>query len=100
MDRLEVCIGTDAFHTPAWLADLTASTFQDAGLSVAFNEPFAGALVPSVCYQSDDRVLALMIELRRDLYMDEGSCEKAAKFLEFRQKLRWCIHKIADGKNV
>jgi len=100
LDRLEICLGTDEFHTPDWITDLAARTFQDAGFSVAINEPFAGALVPSVCYQSDDRVLALMIELRRDLYMDEATGEKAADFLEFRQKLRACIDKIASGPNV
>ena len=100
MDRLEICLGTDEFHTPDSITDLAARTFQDAGFSVAINEPFAGALVPSVCYRTDDRVFALMIELRRDLYMDEATGEKAPNFLEFRQKLRACIGKIASGPNV
>lgn len=100
LDRLEICLGTDTFHTPDWVTDLAARTFQDAGFSVAINEPFAGALVPSVCYRTDDRVLALMIEVRRDLYMDEATGEKAASFLDFQQKLRSCIGRIASGPNV
>ena len=94
MDRLEICIGTDEFHTPDSITDLAARTFQDAGFSVAVNEPFAGALVPSKCYQSDDRVFALMIEVRRDLYMDEFTCQKTEAFVQLHQRLRTCIRKI------
>jgi len=99
MDRLEICIGTDAFHTPDSVADLAVRTFQDAGFSVAVNEPFAGALVPSICYQSDDRVLALMIEVRRDLYMDESTRQKAVDFVQFQQRLRSCIRKIVAASD-
>lgn len=99
MDRLEICIGTDAFHTPDKVADLAVRTFQDAGFSVAVNEPFAGALVPSKCYQSDDRVLALMIEVRRDLYMDESTCQKTVAFDLFQQRLRTCIRKIVAASD-
>ena len=38
---------------------------------IAFDRPFAGALVPLPYMGTDRRVRAIMIELRRDLYMDE-----------------------------
>ena len=97
LQRLEICIGTDAFHTPDWLTALAVRTFQNAGFSVAVNEPFAGALVPSAFYQTDDRVLALMVEIRRDMYVDESTGQKAANFADFRQKLHLCISKIKEG---
>jgi len=39
--------------------------------TTAINHPFAGAMVAQGFYQTDKRVVALMIEVRRDLYMDE-----------------------------
>lgn len=44
-----------------------------AGFKVAINTPFAGTLVPLKHYGQERRVTALMIELRRDLYMNEAS---------------------------
>ena len=38
---------------------------------IAFDRPFAGVLVPRPYLGTDRRVQAVMIELRRDLYMDE-----------------------------
>ena len=71
--RPQICIGTDSFHTPADLVLRFQQELTRAGLEVAINTPFAGALVPLKHYGQDRRVTALMIELRRDLYMNESS---------------------------
>ena len=89
--RPEICIGTDDFHTPAELTDTAADLFRSAGFSVAVNSPFAGAMVPAEFYRFDKRVLALMIEVRRDLYMDEGTAEKLPGFKKIRGKIRAVI---------
>jgi len=68
-DRPEICLGTDADHTPAWLADAAHAAF--AGYERAVNTPFAGCYVPLKHYGRDARVSAVMIEIRRDLYTDE-----------------------------
>ena len=86
--RSEICIGTDEFHTPQDLTDLVVGLFESAGFEVASNSPFAGAMVPSDFYQKDKRLRALMIEVRRDLYMDEQSAEKLAGFDEVRNIIR------------
>ena len=67
--RPPVCLGTDAAHTPGWLADAARDAF--AGLGVGWNTPFAGCYVPLEQYGRDDRVAALMVEIRRDTYMVE-----------------------------
>lgn len=71
--RPEVCIGTDALHTPALLAEAAAVAF--AGGDVGNDEPFAGTYVPTRHYRTDDRVRSVMIEIRRDTYLDERSGE-------------------------
>ncbi|MFI2779760.1 N-formylglutamate amidohydrolase [Streptomyces sp. ALB3] len=68
--RPPVCLGTDGFHTPPWLlarAETAFSAFGGTGL----NSPFPGTYVPLKHYGTDRRVAALMIEIRRDLYMTE-----------------------------
>lgn len=68
--RPAVCLGTDAFHTPDWLLDAAQAAFQPVG-DVALNTPFAGCYVPLRHYGVNPAVSALMIELRRDVYVVE-----------------------------
>ncbi|WP_306362001.1 N-formylglutamate amidohydrolase [Nocardia sp. CC227C] len=67
--RPAICVGTDATHTPPWLAAAARRVFATAG-PVDFDTPYAGCYVPLVHYRRDLRVAAVMIEIRRDLYLD------------------------------
>lgn len=73
LKRPDICIGTDSFHTPEKLSDSICKTYQDAGYSVAMNEPYSGTIVPLKHYGLDDRVQSVMVEVNRSLYMDERS---------------------------
>ena len=86
--RPEICIGTDDFHTPDELRDAAVELFKAAGFSVAVNSPFAGAMVPAEFYRSDKRVLALMVEVRRDLYLDEKTAKKLQGFQKVSEEIR------------
>ncbi|MFB6836314.1 N-formylglutamate amidohydrolase [Streptomyces sp. NPDC056361] len=68
--RPPVCLGTDAFHTPPALLAAAREAFGGFG-GVATDTPFAGTYVPLRYYGRDPRVSALMVEIRRDLYMTE-----------------------------
>ncbi|MEU9385801.1 N-formylglutamate amidohydrolase [Streptomyces sp. NPDC048279] len=68
--RPPVCLGTDGFHTPTGLTAAAREAFAECG-ETGLDSPFAGAYVPLEFYGSDARVGALMIEIRRDLYMTE-----------------------------
>ncbi|RSS57105.1 N-formylglutamate amidohydrolase [Streptomyces sp. WAC01280] len=68
--RPPVCLGTDAFHTPPALLDAAREAFGGFG-GLATDTPFAGTYVPLAYYGKDPRVSALMIEIRRDVYMSE-----------------------------
>ena len=94
-------------HTPPWLRERAAEALgemlarwpggaepdpasaphepaaEGAGVAVAgiaFDRPFAGALVPLSFLGNDRRVHAVMIEVRRDLYMDEETGDRLAGF--------------------
>jgi N-formylglutamate amidohydrolase len=78
--RPDICIGRDPTHTPNDLASGLADAFRAEGLTVEFDRPFAGALVPNAFYGRDPRLRSVMIEVRRGLYMDEATGERSAAF--------------------
>ncbi|MBU3692505.1 MAG: N-formylglutamate amidohydrolase [Candidatus Nanopelagicaceae bacterium] len=67
--RPEMCIGTDAFHTPQWLRDIFYEVFGSIGECFE-NEPYAGTYVPLDFYQKDARVFSIMMETRADTFLD------------------------------
>ncbi|MBC9713571.1 N-formylglutamate amidohydrolase [Streptomyces sp. TRM66268-LWL] len=68
--RPPVCLGVDPFHTSPGLLARAERIFGRFG-GTAVNSPFAGTYVPLKFYGREERVQALMIEIRRDLYMSE-----------------------------
>jgi N-formylglutamate amidohydrolase len=85
--RPEICLGTDPFHTPAPLVDGLARALRAQGFEVAVDRPFAGALVPLRWYGTDPRVASIMVEVRRDLYLDEATGAPGAAFDEVSARL-------------
>lgn len=71
IERPHICLGTDAFHTPESLVCRIQDLCAAQGFHVELNRPFAGTYVPLQYWQVDPRVHSVMIEIRRDLYMDE-----------------------------
>lgn len=68
--RPPICLGTDPFHTPAALPAAAERAFAGFG-GTGLDSPFAGTYVPLEYYGKDERVGALMVEIRRDTYMSE-----------------------------
>ncbi len=89
-NRPQICIGTDSFHTPPSLVEELVRCFKNAGLTTNINTPFSGALVPLRHYRKDSRVSAVMIEVRRDIYMDESTGAVLANFMGIAETLREC----------
>lgn len=85
--RPQICIGTDDYHTPPALQAAMQEGFAARGFQVAINRPFAGALVPLLHYRRERRVQAVMIEVRRDLYIDEVT----AALTDTATDIRRCI---------
>jgi len=78
--RPQICIGTDAFHTPAELVRLLTDAFERAGYEVDLNSPFSGSMVPTQYFRKDRWVVSVMLEVRRDLYLREESGLPNAEF--------------------
>ena len=95
-ERAEICIGTDSFHTPQELTEDFVLAFSDCGFSVSVNKPFSGSIVPVKFYRKNKSVHSIMIEIRRDLYIDEATGKKNGKFAEMRST----ITKVLDNLGV
>ena len=70
--RPALCVGTHPVHTPVAVRDRVADLAAQAGLAVAFDAPFAGTFVPSD-HLGDPRIVSVMLEIRRDTYLDEAT---------------------------
>lgn len=92
LERTDICLGTDSFHTPKHVVDLFVTEFKRQGLSVSIDTAFAGTLVPHKHYQIDSRVSSLMIEINRKLYVDESNGFKSHSFNETQVKIRQATH--------
>lgn len=91
--RPELCIGFDEFHAP-FLADDAIRIGREAGFaSVAVNRPFSGSIVPAKHWQRTRAVKSVMIEVRRDLYMDETTGERRADFDKIAER----VAKLVEG---
>lgn len=96
--RPDICIGTDPVcHTPDWLRQRLVRAFELRGYSVALNEPFHGTLVPMRFYHRDRRLLSVMIEVNRGLYMEERTGRKKEQFAEVRSDIERVFSELWRG---
>jgi N-formylglutamate deformylase len=92
--RPEFCIGTDSFHTPVELIQMTEHCLKKMGFSVGINQPYEGALVPIKFFRKDRHVLSIMIEVNRSLYMDEMTGEKKDSFESIKKHIGTLLSSI------
>jgi N-formylglutamate amidohydrolase len=83
--RPGLCIGVDEPHVDAEVVCGWQVAAQRAGVSTGINTPFGGSFVPTRYFGTERRVRSMMVEVRRDLYMDEGTGGKIAGFDDVRR---------------
>ena len=86
--RPDVCLGTDAFHTPDWLVEKFAQAFARQGYTVAINAPYSGTIVPLPYYQQERQVLSIMLEVNRRLYLTPENEARPAALAQLNRVLR------------
>jgi N-formylglutamate amidohydrolase len=92
--RPDFCIGTDSFHTPVELWQMTERCLKKMGYSVGINQPYKGALVPIMFYRKDRNVVSIMIEVNRSLYMDEMTGTKKDSFESVKKHIWTLLYSI------
>lgn len=73
-------IGTDSYHTPSYLIEASQEFFKSRGLSLGIDTPYSGSIVPMEYYQKDPRVISIMLEVNRGLYLKENTSEKSENY--------------------
>ena len=96
-NRPEICIGTDSFHTPDALANAAVAAWEEQGFTVEKDRPFSGTIVPLPFYGKDRRVVSVMVEVNRALYMHEETGEKNARFQETQKKVQAALEALLRG---
>jgi N-formylglutamate deformylase len=94
-ERPPLCIGTDPVHTPAGLAALVVDVAADAGLATAVDTPFAGTFVPTR-HLGDRRITSVMLELRRDTYLDEATATLHGGAVAIRELVTEVARRVAS----
>jgi N-formylglutamate deformylase len=92
----QICIGTDEYHTSPLQAQTALNIFRDYGFETAMNTPFSGTIVPAAHYRKDPRVSSIMIEIRRDTYMDEGKGKRGMNFTKIKEKLHQALRRMGE----
>jgi len=93
--RPDICIGTAGIQTPMPLVRQLADACEVAGLSVSIDDPYSGAMIPQK-HILNRGVEALMIEVRRGLYSDEGTGEKLVSFDSTGESIRGLLQICQD----
>jgi N-formylglutamate amidohydrolase len=78
--RPEICIGFDQFHSPFSGETAIHNVCKALNFCAGLNHPFGGSIVPNKFWNDDARVRSFMLEIRRDLYMDEATGLKRSDF--------------------
>lgn len=94
--RPDICLGTDAFHTPRAILQEAAEVFEAAAWEVAQDTPFAGTYVPLKHLGRTREVTSIMIEIRRDLYQLEPGGPLHDGFCDLVDRVSHLFRTLAD----
>jgi N-formylglutamate amidohydrolase len=76
------------------LIQAAAQSIKKMGHSVGINWPYAGTIVPMALYQKDRRVASVMIEVNRNLYMDELAGTRTGRFETIKEQIQTVLDSI------
>jgi N-formylglutamate deformylase len=95
-NRPDFNIGTDPFHTPRCVVDAAADFLEREGFTPGINWPYEGTMVPLKFYRKDKRVISLMLEVNRRLYLEPGKPLKNDRYDE----IKGLIARFMEGLNT
>lgn len=94
--RPDFNIGTDPYHTPQELIDLSVDFFKNRGHSLGVDWPYKGSIVPLEHYQNNKKVSSIMLEINRALYLQEPGNQKSASYEQTKQTVGAYIREIKN----
>jgi N-formylglutamate deformylase len=95
--RPDFNIGTDDFHTPKELIELSISFFEKAGYTLGVDWPYRGSIVPIEYYKKNRSVATIMLEINRSLYLKEPTNQKSEKYEQIKEVVNDYIKTIKNS---
>ncbi len=96
-NRPDFNIGSDPYHTPKELIDLSVSFFKNAGYTLGIDWPYKGSIVPMEHYQKNKNVQSIMLEINRAIYLKDTTNEKSPKYFETKKVVSEYIRTIKNS---
>ena len=93
-NRPDFNIGTDSYHTPQKLIEISVEFFKANGFTLGVDWPYSGSIVPMEYYQKNECVHSIMLEINRKLYLKDGTNEKSAGYPEIKKVTNEYIQEI------
>ena len=86
-NRPDFNIGTDSFHTPKYLIEISKDFFNKKGYTLGVDWPYSGSIVPLNHYQKTKNVESIMLEVNRALYLNEPGNEMSSNYLVIKETI-------------
>ncbi len=77
--------------------DASVRFFEERGYSLGVDWPYKGTIVPLAWYGKDKRVISIMLEVNRKLYLEDGSSGKNGDYDLVRQIIQDYLDMIASN---
>ena len=78
--RPDFNIGTDSFHTPQRIIEISVAFFESRNYSIEIDKPYSGSIVPIAHYLNNSAVGSIMLEVNRKLYLKDSTNDKSKNF--------------------
>jgi len=95
-DRPDFNIGTDSFHTPKHLIEISIDFFKKKGFTLGIDWPYSGSIVPLHHYNKTKNVLSIMLEVNRALYLDEPGNIKSDNYTATKEIITQYLTVLQD----
>ena len=87
-NRPDFNIGTDSFHTPQILVDISVDFFEKHKHTIWLDKPYSGSIVPLEYYKKNPKVNSIMLEVNRKMYLKDNSNIKSDNY-NYTKDLVW-----------
>ncbi len=98
-NRPDFNIGTDPFHTPSYLIEISKDFFRQKGYTLGIDWPYGGSIVPLKYYHETKNVESIMLEINRALYLDEPSNKISSNYMVIKEILTEYLETIKTACN-
>ena len=95
-NRPDFNIGTDSFHTPNYLIEISKAFFKRKGYTLGVDWPYSGSIVPLNHYHKTKNVESIMLEINRALYLNEPGNKMSNNYRAIKETVTEYL-KILNG---